>query len=66
MRTFAVDNCEFEVSIKRRGIYQVPFHHAGITHHRLTSRFDLNQKPGPISAEMKSDTRVHFALALID
>jgi hypothetical protein len=25
-RAFAVDNCEFEVAIKRCGIYQVPFH----------------------------------------
>ena len=41
MRAFAVDNREFEVAIKRRGIYQVPSH-GGIIHHRLTSRVDLN------------------------
>jgi hypothetical protein len=58
MRAFAVDDSKFEIAIKRRGIYQVPFH-GGIIHRRLTSRFDLNQvatKLGPISAEMKSDT----------
>jgi hypothetical protein len=43
MRTFAVDNCEFEVATKRCGIYRVPFQHGGITHHRLINRFDLNQ-----------------------
>ena len=41
MRAFASDNREFEVAIKRRGIYQVPSH-GGIIHHRLTSRVDLN------------------------
>jgi hypothetical protein len=41
MCTFAVDNSEFHIAIVRRGIYQAPFH-SGITHHRLTSRFDLN------------------------
>jgi hypothetical protein len=25
MRAFAVNNCEFEVTFKRCGIYQVPF-----------------------------------------
>ncbi len=41
MRAFAIDNGQFEIAIKRRGIYQVPFH-GGIIHRRLTSRFDLN------------------------
>jgi hypothetical protein len=45
MRAFAVDHCEFEIVIQRRGIYQVPFH-GGIIHHRLTSRFDLNHLVG--------------------
>ncbi len=42
MRAFAVDNCEFEIVIKRCGIYQIPFHGLDIIHNRLTSRFDLN------------------------
>jgi hypothetical protein len=42
MCAFAIDNCEFEVAIKRCGIYQVPFH-VRIIHHSLTSRFDPNQ-----------------------
>jgi len=42
MRAFAVDESKFEIAIKRRGIYQLPFH-GGIIHYSPTSRFDLNQ-----------------------
>jgi hypothetical protein len=41
MRAFAVDNCEFELAIKRA--LSIRFHSmVAIIHHRLTSRFDLN------------------------
>ncbi len=42
MRAFTVDNCEFEIVIKRCGIYQVPFqgrHHPPKADHC----FDLNR-----------------------
>jgi hypothetical protein len=42
MRTFIIDNGEFQLAIKRRTLYQLPCH-TGIMLQRLTSVFDLNQ-----------------------